>query len=59
MLLKNKVPEKQPINAKLLVTAMKEIWKKEVSAKYCKKLIDSMPQRIEAVLKSRKGHTKY
>ena len=43
MLLKNKVSEKQPTNAKSLVTVIKEIWSKEISAEYCKKLIDSMP----------------
>ena len=59
MLLKNKVSEKQPTNTKSLVTAIKEIWTKEISAEYCKKLIDSMPQRIEAVLISRRRHTKY
>ena len=59
MLLRNKVSEKQPTNAKSLVTAIKEILMKEISAEDCKKLIDSMPQRIKAVLKSRGGHTKY
>ena len=59
MLLKNKVSEKQPTNAKSLVTAIKEVWRKEISAEYCKKLIDSMPQRIEAVLRSCGGHTEY
>ena len=58
MLLKNKVPEKQPTNAKSLVTTIKEIWTKKISAEYCKKLKDSMPQRIEAVLKSRGGDPK-
>ena len=59
MLLKNKVSEKHPADAKSLVTAIKEIWTKKISAEYCKKLIDSMPQRIEAVLRSREGHTKF
>ena len=59
MLLKNKVSVKQPTNAKSLVTAIKEIWTKKISAEYCKKLTESMPQRIEAVLRSRGGHTKY
>ena len=59
MLLKNKVSEKQPTNAKSLVTAIKEIRTKEISAEYCKKLIDSTPQRIKAVVRNRGGHTKY
>ena len=58
MLLENKVSEKQPTNAKSLVTAIKEVWTKEISVEYCKKLIVSMPQRIEAVLRSCGGHTK-
>ena len=59
MQLKNKVLEKQPTNTNSLVTIIKETWTKEISAEYCKKLIDSMPQRIEAVLRSHGGHTKY
>ena len=39
MLLKNKVSEKQPSNAKSLVTAIKEAWTKKISAEYCKKLM--------------------
>ena len=35
MLLKNKVSEKQPTNAKSLVTTIKEIWTKEINAEYC------------------------
>ena len=35
MLLKNKKSERQPTNAKSFVTAIKEIWTKEISTEYC------------------------
>ena len=57
--MKNKVLEKQPLSGAELVKAMKEVWVKEISKKYCQSLIESMPRRIKAVIKNRGGHTKY
>jgi len=31
----------------------------EIKAEECQKLIESMPRRIEAVIKAKGGHTKY
>ena len=42
-----------------------ELWKRiqvdweEISVAECQKLIESMPRRIEAVLKAKGGYTKY
>ena len=57
--MKNKVSEKQPLSGAELVKAIKEVWVKEISKKYCQSLIKSMPKRIKAVIKNRGGHTKY
>ena len=58
-LMKNKVSEKQPTSGAELVKVIKEDWVKEISKEYCQSLIDSMPRRIEAVIKNKGGHTKY
>ena len=42
-----------------------ELWERvevewgEIKAEECQKLIESMPRRIEAVIKAKGGHTKY
>ena len=44
---------------------MLELWERveaewdNIPAKVCYNLIESMPRRIEAVLKAKGGHTKY
>ena len=58
-LMKNKVSEKQPTSGAELVKVIKEAWVKEISKEYCQSLIDSMPRRIEGVIKNKGGHTKY
>ena len=58
-LMKNKVSEKQPTSGAELVKVIKEVWVKEISKEYCQSLIDSMPRKIEAVIKNKGGHTKY
>ena len=58
-LMKNKVSEKQPTSGAELVKVIKKVWVKEISKEYCQSLIDSMPRRIEAVIKNKGGHTKY
>ncbi len=43
-------------------TGMIELWEcveSEITPEICLHLIESMPQRIEAVLKAKGGHTKY
>ena len=41
-----------------LVERVTEVWTK-IDVEYCQKLIESMPRRIEAVIKSKGGYTKY
>ena len=57
--LKDRVSEKQPTSAMELETAIKEVWASELSAEYCRSLVESMPRRLEAVIKAKGGPTKY
>ena len=41
-----------------LIEKIKEIWE-QIPSEYLKKLIESMPQRIEAVIKAKGGNTRY
>ena len=56
---KNKVSEKHPTSLSALQLAIKEVWVKEISSDYCCKLIESMPHRLQEVIKNKGGHTKY
>ena len=58
-ILKNKVSERQPTNAKMLEQAIKEVWVRDISPAYCRNLVESMPRRLEAVIKAKDGPTKY
>ena len=58
-ILKNKVFERQPTNAKMLEQAIKEMWVRDISPAYCRNLVESMPRRLEAVIKAKGGPTKY
>ena len=58
-ILKNKVSERQPTNAKMLKQAIKEVWVRDISPSYCRNLVESMPRRLEAVIKAKGGPTKY
>ena len=58
-ILKNKVSERQPTNAKMLEQAIKEVWVRDISPAYCRNLVESMPRRLEAVIKAKGGPTKY
>lgn len=57
--LKDKVSEKQPTNLKELEEAIKVVWVRELSDEYCQNLVESMPKRLEAVIKAKGGLTKY
>ena len=57
--LKDKVFEKQPASAKELVDAIKPVWVHEFSAEYCRSLVESMPKRLESIIKAKGGPTKY
>ena len=49
--MKSKVEEKQPSRVKKLVTAIKEVWVKEISTEYCASLVKSMPSRFATVMR--------
>ena len=59
MVVKNKVIEKQTSSAKELEKAIKEVWVKEITPEYCRKLIQSMPKRLNDVIKCKGGCIKY
>ena len=48
-----------PTSLSALQLAIKEVWVKEISSNYCCKLIESMPHRLQEVIKNKGGHTKY
>ena len=43
----------------MLELAIKEVWVRVIATKYCQSLEESMPQRLEAVIKAKGGPTKY
>ena len=51
-ILKNKVSERQPTNANILEQAIKEVWVRDISPAYSRNLVESMPRRLEAVIKA-------
>ena len=57
--MKNKVLKKHPANLSALQLAIKEVWVKKISSDYCCKLIESMPHRLQEVIKNKGRHTKY
>ena len=57
--LKDKVYERQPTNAKMLEQAIKEVWVREMTTQYCQSLLESMPKHLEAVIEAKGGPTKY
>ena len=59
MVVKNKVAEKQASSAKELKKTIKEVWVKETTPECCRKLIESMPKRLNDVIKCKRGCTKY
>ena len=40
-------------------TSHKEVWVREMPTKYCQSLVESMPKRLEAVIKAKRDPTKY
>lgn len=58
-IVKKKVAQHKPTSASHLIDVIKQVWTQEISPEYCTALIDSMPQRLNAVLKAKGGVTKY
>ena len=59
VVLKKKIAKLNPSSYHDLVEKIKLTWATEISKDYCKTLVESMPSRIQAVLKAKGGHTKY
>jgi hypothetical protein len=57
-LIKNEWAILKPKNKNELKTRIKEIWER-MPIEPIGRLIDIMPKRVEAVLRSKDGHTKY
>ena len=58
-ILKKKVCQMNPTSAEHLHQCIQHVWEHEITTNYCRQLIQSMPRRIAAVLKSKGRYTKY
>ena len=57
---KKRLAERDCSTKNRLIEATIQIWYHDEEIKnICKKLIDSMPNRVKCVLKTKGGHTKY
>ena len=54
---KDKVAEEQLSSAKQLLEVIKKKWVTGICADYCQTFVQSMPRRLEAVIKNKKGIT--
>ena len=52
-LLKNKISEKHSSILEALQKAMKEAWMKEIFPNCCRELVDSMPRRLQEVIRTK------
>lgn len=57
--LKKKILKKVPKNKNELIKAILDVWENEIPSNLIENLIESMPRRIEAVLKNKGGWIKY
>ena len=58
-LIKKKVCTSNPTTLDELKRTIKEIWCKDINQNVCKNLTNSMPSRIQKVIKNKGYHTKY
>ena len=56
--IKREIRKRQPSSVKEMKEKIKEIWN-EVPKEFCKKLVDTMPKRIEEVMRSKGKHTSF
>lgn len=54
-----KVQKKKPQNLQDLQKIIENIWYDDINEEYLNKLYESMPRRIEAIIKVKGGSTKY
>lgn len=59
VIMKRKVSAHAPSNMKDLMYWIKRVWCTEITPQLCEKLVNSMPKRIQHVLKHKGGPTKY
>jgi len=57
--IKKKVSEKHPSSLDALQPAIKEVWVRDITPDYCCKLINSLPRRLQEVIKNKGDNTKY
>ena len=58
-LVKERVSRRNPTSAADLKQQLLQVWTEEITPEYCQKLCRFMPNRIQAVLAAKGGHTKY
>ena len=58
-MVQRKVADMRPASAAELEEKLKMVWVQQISQAYCCRLIESMPARIQAVIKAKGGPTKY
>lgn len=56
---KKRVSELRPTSEQDLIQKLKLVWAREITEDYCRTLVESMPNRIKAVLKAKGGPTRY
>jgi len=56
---KREVAKLKPTSRNDLELKVKAVWQQHITVDFCKKLIDSMPDRIAAVLRANGGHSRY
>ena len=49
----------QPANLEILQEELKKVWSQEMSTEYFKNLSDSMPKRLQMIIKNKGNMTKY
>ena len=58
-IVKKRIHKYRPTTKETLIAAIIKVWFHEITPETCKKLIDSMPRRIQSVIDKKGGHTKY
>ena len=55
-IMKQKVAQLNPTSEQTLIDAIKRVWITDITPDYCARLVNSMPDRIKAVLANKEGH---
>ena len=58
-IIKKKVSQTNPSSLEELKAAIKSVWSSDIDKNLCKNLSDSMPRRIENIIKSKGYQSKY